>query len=261
VLLALEIAMNHPISVFLAGATGASDTPASGSVAQLLQLVTTASPIVRTIFFILVAFILLCIFITIYKFIQIQRAQRQTRRFLNVFWSAKRLEVIYQAAEAQHRSPVSQLFKAGYIELSRLKGPRDHKENTAAATDEETSAGGIGNVERALRRAATTEITHLESMVPILATNGATAPFIGLLGTVIGIMISFFDISASGSTGLDVVAKGISEALLVTAVGLVSAIPAVISYNYFQRRIHVLSAEMDNFSADFLNIVKRHFLK
>jgi biopolymer transport protein TolQ len=250
--------MNHQISVFLAGAGNAAPAASAGSLDQMIKLVTTSSPIVKGIFAILLVFILLSIFITIYKFIQIQRAQVQTRRFLNVFWNAKRLELIYQAAEEHNRSPVSQLFKAGYIELSKLKGAREGKESS---TPDETSAGGIGNVERALRRAATAEITHLESMVPILATNGSTTPFIGLLGTVIGIMISFLGISASGSAGLDVVSQGISEALTTTAVGLISAIPAVIAYNYFQRRIRVLSAEMENFSSDFLNIVKRHFLK
>ncbi|MCP4200014.1 MAG: flagellar motor protein MotA, partial [Proteobacteria bacterium] len=126
---------------------------------------------------------------------------------------------------------------------------------------DETHVGDIENVERALRRASSTEITHLESMVPFLATTGSTAPFVGLFGTVIGIMISFMQISATGAAGMDVVSQGISEALIATAIGLMAAIPAVIAYNYFLRRIKVLSSEMENFSSDFLNIVKRHFLK
>ena len=228
----------------------------AGSMAELIHLVTEASPIVKGVIVLLFLFIFICAFIIFYKYIQIKRAQNQTNRFLEVFWESKRLDEIYQAAEDLVRSPISQLFKAGYIELSKLKGSKREE----AGTDE-THAGDIGNVERALRRATTTEITYLESMVPFLATTGSTAPFIGLFGTVIGIMISFMQIHASGSAGMDVVSQGISEALIATAIGLMAAIPAVIAYNYFLRRIRVLASEMENFSSDFLNIVKRHFLK
>jgi biopolymer transport protein TolQ len=208
------------------------------------------------VIFLLFLFIFICAFIIFYKYIQIRRAQRQTTRFLEVFWESKRLDEIYAAADELVRSPISQLFKAGYIELSKLKGSKRDE-----ARADETHAGDIGNVERALKRAAISEITYLEAMVPFLATTGSTAPFIGLFGTVIGIMISFMQINASGSAGMDVVSQGISEALIATAIGLMAAIPAVIAYNYFLRRIRVLSSEMENFSSDFLNIVKRHFLK
>ncbi len=120
------------------------------------------------------------------------------------------------------------------------------------------------NVERSLRRAASAEVTHLESLVPFLATIGSTAPFVGLFGTVWGIMNAFVNINAiteGGEMSLAIVAGPIAEALIATAIGLFAAIPAVIAYNYFVNRIKILSSEMDNFSADFLNIVKRHFLK
>ncbi len=227
-----------------------------GTLSDLMRLVYEASVIVQLVIVLLIIFILVCAFIIAYKYLQIKRAQSQTNRFLETFWESKRLDEIYRVAEELERSPISQLFKAGYIELSKLKGAQ--KDETAA---DETHVGDIGNVERALRRASTAEITHLESLVPFLATTGSTAPFVGLFGTVIGIMISFMQISASGSAGMDVVSQGISEALIATAIGLMAAIPAVIAYNYFLRRIHVLSSEMENFSSDFLNIVKRHFLK
>ena len=251
--------MNNPLSTFLiqatAGSAGVARTPKSGTVSELVRLVVEASPIVQAVIVLLFFFIFACVFIIVYKYIQIHRAQRQTTHFLEIFWESKRLDEIYQAADDMERSPISQLFKAGYIELSKLKGSKgDEKRN------DETHVGDIGNVERALRRASTTEITHLESMVPFLATTGSTAPFVGLFGTVIGIMISFMQISATGSAGMDVVSQGISEALIATAIGLMAAIPAVIAYNYFLRRIRVLSSEMENFSSDFLNIVKRHFL-
>lgn len=254
--------MNRIVSVFLAaqesggGGSGGSAPVAAGSLSEMLRLATEASPIVTGVIWLLVLFILICVFIIVYKFIQIGRAQRQTTRFLDVFWESKRLDEIYQAAEDMGRSPISQLFKAGYVELSKLKGTKGKDEHR-----DETHAGDIGNVERALRRASTAEITHLESLVPFLATTGSTAPFVGLFGTVIGIMISFMQISAEGSAGMDVVSQGISEALIATAIGLMAAIPAVIAYNFFLRRIRVLSSEMENFSSDFLNIVKRHFLK
>jgi biopolymer transport protein TolQ len=254
--------MNKMVSVFLAeqeaASGGGAGTTGAGSVAEMLRLITEASPIVKGVIGLLVFFILACVFIIVYKYIQIRRAQGQTHRFLDVFWESKRLDEIYEASERYERSPISQLFRAGYIELSRLKGTKDKDQPEKA---DETHAGDIGNVERALRRASTTEITHLESLVPFLATTGSTAPFVGLFGTVIGIMISFMQINASGSAGMDVVSQGISEALIATAIGLLAAIPAVIAYNFFLRRIRVLSSEMENFSSDFLNIVKRHFLK
>ncbi|MDJ0763073.1 MAG: MotA/TolQ/ExbB proton channel family protein [Myxococcota bacterium] len=253
--------MKNTLTAFLAqAAEGASPPPATGAkagtIAELTALILEASPIVKGVIFLLFLFIFACVFIIVYKYISLRRAQGQTHRFMEVFWHSKRLDEIYNAAEDLRRSPISQLFKAGYIELSKLKGSKGED-----ARIDETHVGDIGNVERALRRASTAEITHLESLVPFLATTGSTAPFVGLFGTVIGIMISFMQISASGSAGMEVVSQGISEALIATAIGLMAAIPAVIAYNYFLRRIRVLSSEMDNFSSDFLNIVKRHFLK
>jgi biopolymer transport protein TolQ len=119
---------------------------------------------------------------------------------------------------------------------------------------------GLDNITRAMKRSHTAEITHLESLVPFLATTGSTAPFIGLFGTVWGIMIAFQDIGKMGSANLATVAPGISEALIATATGLAAAIPAVIAYNYFNSKIKVLDAEMESFTSDFLNIIKRHFM-
>jgi biopolymer transport protein TolQ len=252
--------MNNILGVFLAQATGgqaAAPTGAqAGTISDLIELILEASPVVKGVIILLILFILACVFIIVYKYILIRRAQNQTHRFMEIFWESKRLDEIYQAADDLKRSPISQLFKAGYVELSKLKGSKGEE-----SKKDETHVGDIGNVERALRRASTAEITHLESLVPFLATTGSTAPFVGLFGTVIGIMISFMQINASGSAGMEVVSQGISEALIATAIGLMAAIPAVIAYNYFLRRIRVLSSEMDNFSSDFLNIVKRHFLK
>jgi biopolymer transport protein TolQ len=174
-------------------------------------------------------------------------------KFLETFWQSKRLDSIYQAAERLDSSPISQVFRAGYVELSKVTAK---KEGEAAMKDQ---LGGIENVERALKRAAASEITGLEATVPFLGTTASAAPFIGLFGTVWGIMSAFNDIYRMGNANLSTVAKPISEALIATAFGLAAAIPAVVAYNYFVARIRVLDSEMANFSHDFLNIVKRHF--
>jgi biopolymer transport protein TolQ len=117
------------------------------------------------------------------------------------------------------------------------------------------------NIKRALRRAINTEVTRLTHMVPFLATTGNTTPFIGLFGTVWGIMNSFQGIGQRGSASLAVVAPGISEALVATAAGLAAAIPAVIAYNYFTQRIRVVESELQSFSADLLNIIERDIIQ
>jgi biopolymer transport protein TolQ len=124
-----------------------------------------------------------------------------------------------------------------------------------------TKTSGIENVKRTLRRAINTEMTRLTQMVPFLATTGNTTPFIGLFGTVWGIMHSFRSIGLKGSANLAVVAPGISEALIATAAGLAVAIPAVIAFNYFNQKIRVIESELQSFSADFLNIVERDILR
>ncbi len=188
------------------------------------------------------------------KYFHLRQAQQQSVAFLETFWQSKRLDAIYQAAEKLSVSPISQVFRAGYIELSKV---------TATAEGEQPGeiGGGIENVERALRRASVAELTHLEAKIPFLATTGSTAPFVGLFGTVWGIMNAFSDIYQQGNANLATVAKPIGEALIATAVGLAAAIPAVVAYNYFNARIRVLESEMESFSSDFLNIVKRHFFK
>ncbi|MGI5862358.1 MAG: protein TolQ [Myxococcales bacterium] len=188
------------------------------------------------------------------KYFHLRQAQKQSVEFLDIFWQSKRLDAIYQAAEKLSASPISQVFRAGYIELSKV---------TAGAPEgaERQDLDGIENIERALRRASVAELTYLESKVAFLATTGTTAPFVGLFGTVWGIMGAFQDIYLQGNANLATVAKPISEALIATAVGLFAAIPAVVAYNFFLSKIKVLESEMESFSSDFLNIVKRHFFK
>ncbi len=222
----------------------------------ILEILMDASGVVMGVMILLLIMSLISWYVIGFKLIYIRRANRESALFLDTFWQSKRLDAIFQSAEQYTRSPVAQVFKAGYIELTKLKNQESGETETM-----QTQLGGIENVERALRRAASAETTELESLLPFLATVGSNAVFIGLFGTVWGIMVAFVNIQAAGAAGLDVVAGPIAEALIVTAVGLVTAIPAGVAYNAFLSRIRVMGTEMDNFSADFLNIIKRHFFK
>ncbi len=208
----------------------------------------------KLVMLVLLGFSVISWAIIAFKWRTLRRAYHESESFLDAFWSSKRLDAIYQRSETLSASPVSQVFRAGYIELAKLK-----KKGEADAAAGDTQLGALESIERSMRRAASAELTSLESLVPFLATTGSTTPFIGLFGTVIGIMNSFQDIGAMGNANLATVAPGIGGALVATAFGLMAAIPAVIAYNFFLTRIRVLDTEMGNFSSDFLNIIKRHF--
>ena len=207
----------------------------------------------KIVLVVLLAFSVVSWAVIYYKARSVRRAYRESETFLDAFWNSKRLDAIYQRSETLAASPVSQVFRAGYIELAKLK----KREGDGEKAD--TDLGDLENLERSMRRAAAAELTNLEALVPFLATTGSTTPFIGLFGTVIGIMNSFQDIGAAGNATLATVAPGVGGALVATAFGLFAAIPAVIAYNFFLSKIRVLDTEMQNFSSDFLNIVKRHF--
>ena len=188
---------------------------------------------------------------------EMRRARRQSERFIDVFWEAKTLAAIQSGSERLQDSPVAHVFRAGYQEMQRLtRAKRDSGED-----GEESEFGGIENVQRAMQRARTQEVTRLERGLTFLATTASTAPFVGLFGTVWGIMTAFMGLSATTSSTIQAVAPGIAEALIATAVGLAAAIPAVVMYNRFARQLRVLGAEMDTFGAEFLNIAERHILK
>lgn len=189
------------------------------------------------------------------KTLQLGKARRESVAFLDSFWKASRLDAIYTASQKLEASPLSRVFRAGYEELSKLA---QHKPTGEAMSER---LGGIENVERALNRASLAEITTLEAHVAFLGTVGSTAPFIGLLGTVMGILSAFNEIAEKGNATIATVAAPIGNALLATAAGLFSAIPAVVAYNSFVSRIKIFDTEMSNFTNDFLNITKRHFFK
>jgi biopolymer transport protein TolQ len=224
----------------------------------IVQMVTGSGAVVQAVLFLLLGFSVLSWAIVFTKARQMRRAERESERFIDIFWDAKNLTAINTASLDLKESPVAQVFRAGYQELIRLTRA---KRQAAGGEDMSTDLGGVENVERAMKRATTQEITKLERSLTFLATTASAAPFVGLFGTVWGIMNAFRGLSVTQSSSIQAVAPGISEALIATAIGLAAAIPAVMAYNYFSGKVRVLSAEMDNFASEFLNIAERHFLK
>jgi biopolymer transport protein TolQ len=222
---------------------------------SMFEVITHGGPMGIFMLLLLVGFSVASWAIIVVKFLGLRAAQSTSVEFLEHFWQSKRLDEIFTRTEQMPASPVAQVFRAGYQELVKVK----QREQAQAEKGRDQIGGGIENVERALRRAALAELTELERLVPFLATVGSTSPFIGLFGTVVGIMKSFAEIGAKGSANLATVAPGISEALIATAAGLLAAIPAVIAFNVFTNRIKILGSEMESFSSDFMNIVRRHF--
>jgi biopolymer transport protein TolQ len=228
---------------------------------SLVSIVFGASPVVQLVLLMLIAFSVGSLGVILFKFRQLRAARRQSERFLEIFWEAKNLAAIHNASVELKQSPVAHVFRSGYQELQRLTRPK--KSGTwgdAAAAAETTDLGGIDNVERAMRRATTQEVTRLEKALTFLATTASTAPFVGLFGTVWGVMTAFRGLTTAQTSSIQAVAPGIAEALIATAVGLAAAIPAVVAFNHFAREIRVLTADMENFSAEFLNIAERHFI-
>jgi biopolymer transport protein TolQ len=213
--------------------------------------------VVRLVLFILIGFSVGCWGIALAKGREMRRAEKQSAKFIDIFWEAKNLATIQTASLDLKDSPVAQVFRAGYQELQRLTKV---KRGTSESFDDEGEFGGVENVQRAMQRARIQEVTRLERGLTFLATTSSTAPFIGLFGTVWGIMTAFMGLSTTTSSSIQAVAPGIAEALIATAVGLAAAIPAVVMYNRFARQLRVLTAEVDTFAVEFLNIADRHFL-
>ena len=253
--------MNNIIALLSSVIPGFSGGALKGGVGDI---VLNAGPMVQFVLVILLFFSIISWTIIFAKFRLIRRADQESREFLDFFWKSKNLSTVFGESKKMGKCPLAEVFRAGYIELSKLsKTTQDsgRKPNPDDITTMSTELGGIDNVSRALRQAVTSETTKLEKTLPFLATTGNTSPFIGLFGTVWGIMNAFKGIGVKGSASLAVVAPGISEALIATAAGLAAAIPAVVAYNYYLNRVRILVSDMDNFSSEFLNIIERHFLK
>lgn len=215
-----------------------------------LDAVFSASPIVQLTLLILVALSVVCWAVGIAKFKQFRELKTHNEPFLNKFWKSTSLEKLFEDLDQYRRSSIARVFKAGYLELQRLSSGQNP-----------TQMSDIENLERTLRKAVDIEVHAMESRLTLLATTGSTGPFIGLFGTVWGIMGSFHKIGQTGSASLAVVAPGISEALIATAIGLAAAIPAVVMYNNFISQIRREEVSLNNFANDFLNIAKRTYFR
>lgn len=203
--------------------------------------------------FVLLALLFFSVFswaIIAYKVVLLRKVERETAAFYDMFWDKRQFAHVHSAAKGYPNTPLSAMFNAAYNELSAQMKSSD----AGAAWLHREDLDRFGRI---LRKAADTETAKLEYAVGFLATTGNTAPFIGLFGTVWGIMTSFRDIGAKGAANLAVVAPGISEALIATAMGLLAAIPAVMGYNYLLTRIGRISTEMNNFSADLMNVLEK----
>lgn len=220
---------------------------------------TSASGVVQLTLLALIAMSVVCWAIIFQKKKQFSVIEKADDEFLDVFWKANSLDEVYDDVEKYGASPIAQSFKAGFKELQRLAdSDLAHK---IPGADSTPKLAGLDNISRALRKSSDLEIASFEHRLTMLATTGSTGPFIGLFGTVWGIMGSFQKIGATGMANLAVVAPGISEALIATAIGLATAIPAVVGYNHFLSKIKKRELELSNFNSDFLNIVKRNFFK
>jgi biopolymer transport protein TolQ len=224
----------------------------------ILDLVRGSGLVVQAILYILILFSVMSWGIIAQKYRQILRAKKESEKFIEIFWERRNLSSIHDASRELAASPVAQVFRAGYEELVRVTRTKKDPSQGDSLT---TELGGVDNVTRAMKRATSVEITKLEKHCSFLATAASSAPFVGLFGTVWGIMDAFRGLSVTHSSSIQAVAPGIAEALIATAVGLAAAIPALIAYNYFVQQIKVLAVEMDNFSHEFLNIAERHFFK
>ncbi len=231
-----------------------SDPLSSG----VLELILNAGPIAKVVLAILLLFSIISWALIVEKWWQLRRVRRQTLAFMKIFREGRRPSVIHSAARKFRDSPLAQLYAAAYGEIS---GVPDVMDTVVDDGEDGIGAERLEAVHRAMRRTAGLEIAQLERYLPFLATTASSTPFIGLFGTVWGIMSSFHGISTQGSASLAVVAPGISEALIATAAGLAAAIPAVIGYNYFLNRVRHWATEMDGFILDLLNMLSRPMAK
>ncbi len=240
---------------------GAARLPETGG--GVVEILSQTGPLNLAVFAILILFSVTSWAIILSKALSFRKVARQTATFLDVFRRSQKFSEVQAVCPSLPASPLVGVFQAGFAELNaqfRLNhGDGLSNGPNPPAMPQRPILKSLDAVDRALIRAATTEVNKLERKLTFLATTASITPFIGLFGTVIGIMIAFRRIGVTGSTNLAVVAPGISEALIATAAGLFAAIPATYFYNHFTHRVKEVSAEMDDFSLEFLNISERNF--
>ena len=224
-------------------------SPANPSV---IDLVLQAGPVGKATLLVLLVASIVSWGIILERARTFRRARRETQAFLAKFHSGSRLSDLRDQAQKWTRSPVVGLFKAAFHEVSQLSMDAS---GAGRALDDDA----VEDVTRMISRAAAANLRDIERSLTFLATTASTAPFIGLFGTVWGIMTAFQAIGATGASNLAIVAPGIAEALIATAAGLFAAIPAVYFYNHFTHEVKLFAADMDDFALEFLNICERNF--
>src|SRR5712692_3353793 len=235
---------------------------------SLLTFFKETGPTAKVVLAILFFFSLVSWIIIFAKFLRLRRITSQSEKFVLFFRKSKRFSEVNTIAGQLTDTPLTTLFKAGYAELdAQIKAvrPEESPVTTIAMQPPAVQPAGklliknISGVERALERAIGVEVSRLTRHMTFLATTASACPFIGLFGTVWGIMQSFRQIGVTGSTSIVAVAPGISEALINTAAGLAAAIPALVFYNYFMGQVRQLRAGMEDFALEFINLAERNF--
>ena len=233
-------------------------TAAAGHGSGIIPLFLEAGPMAKFVFLLLAGMSVGSWAIMISKAMQYRRADRDGAEFLDIFRRSKRFSEVNAAAGRLSGSPMVGLFQAGYAEIdAQVKAAQDAAQGQGSQGQFRVKS--LDGVERSLRRAIGVELAVMGKGTSFLATTASAAPFIGLFGTVWGIMVSFNNIGAMGSASLTVVAPGIAEALVNTAAGLAAAIPALVGFNYFGSQARRLKGEMQDFVLEFLNLTERNF--
>jgi biopolymer transport protein TolQ len=248
------------LNIFISWAHAAetAGTPSSRGGNGVLDMMMNAGPMVKFIMLLLLGLSCACWCIIAMKFLLLRRARNESDQFIELFRQRKNYAGLYRDSQNMEDSHLAQIYRVGYAELNRLGKSLETKSLQDVKVNPEVL---LENVERSIMGATTSERQRFERFLPLLATTGSTAPFIGLFGTVWGIMTSFQEIGLKGAANLAIVAPGISEALVATAMGLAAAIPAVVAFNHFSNRIRVIENEMSHFSADYLNMLKRDLMR
>lgn len=231
---------------------------------DILGLILRSTWIAKAVLSILALFSIASWGIILQKLFAFRRIEWHTSSFLDVFRKSNKFSEVQAVCRQLELSPLVGIFQAGYAELNaqlRQAGnaPAANPPNNPAAPAGRPTLKSVAALDRALLRATSVEVNKLERHIPFLATTASITPFIGLFGTVWGIVIAFQAIGRTGSTSLQDVGPGIAEALIATAAGLFAAIPAVYFYNHLTGRVKVFASQMDDFALEFLNIAERNF--
>ncbi len=237
----------------------AGSAPARAAAGDFTDLILNASPIVKFVMALLLLFSVISWGIILYKAWAYRGIEKQTATFLEVFRKSAKFSEVHAVCPSLALSPLVGMFQAGYAELTAQLRLAQKPESSPGTPAPRPTLKSITAVDRALLRASSIEVAKLEKRVTFLATTASIPPFIGLFGTVWGIMMAFMNIGVQGSTDLAVVSQPIAEALIATALGLFAAIPAVYFYNHFTSKVKSYASEMDDFALEFLNISERNF--